>query len=100
MRPDVGGLGSAGMRGRWAPVGAVLLVAGLAGCSADGTIVAARLPAGTSPVPAVSSVPSAAPVSAPPSTAPPPARLPAAGNPDGRAAVPAEARAEDTSRPS
>jgi hypothetical protein len=88
------------MRGRWTLVGAVLLVAGLAGCAADGAVLAARGPAVTSPV--VSPVTSPAPVSAPPApvSTPAPAALPAAGNPDGRAAVPAEARAEDTSRPS
>ncbi|HEX6420584.1 MAG TPA: hypothetical protein VFZ77_18935, partial [Acidimicrobiales bacterium] len=42
--------------------------------------------------------PKAAPAAEPPTTAPPPG-LPPPGNPDGRAAVPPEAQAVDTSRP-
>jgi len=41
----------------------------------------------------------ASPTTAPPPTTSPPATLPGAGNPDGTAQVPAEARAVDTSRP-
>ncbi|HEU5472670.1 MAG TPA: hypothetical protein VFV67_18645 [Actinophytocola sp.] len=84
------------MRGRLAAMGALVLL--LAGCGS------ARLHAGTvppSPAPLVSSAPpppssGPAPTSAPAAT---PAPVAPAGNPQGRAVVPEEARAEDTSRP-
>lgn len=75
------------MRFRVVPV---LLAVGalLTACSAD--------PA--TPAPAEPPSEPAASVDVTPSPEPPPQRL-QAGNPDGRAAVPPEARAEDTSRP-
>ncbi|HET9139357.1 hypothetical protein [Actinophytocola sp.] len=87
------------MRGRW--MGAVLLVATLAGCSsAAGTVQAGQRPSRTT-TPPVTSPASASPVSAAPapSPAPAPAPSPAFGNPAGKAAVPPEAQAADTSRP-
>jgi hypothetical protein len=91
------------MRGRSACGLAVMLVVlAVSGCASatGGTAVSAPV---SSTVPAVSSVaPPAAPV---PSSAPspPPApvapAIPQAGNPNGKAAIPADARAEDTSRP-
>jgi hypothetical protein len=70
---------------------AALLVAGLA-LSACGTAAVTTASAPPSATPAPSPAPS-------PTPAPPPASRLSAGNPDGRATVPADGRAVDTSRP-
>ncbi|MEU8228063.1 hypothetical protein AB0C12_00515 [Actinoplanes sp. NPDC048967] len=74
----------------------------LAGCTGD-TPLASPAPVASAPAPA-SAAPSAATAPAPSSASPapkpkPPRPLPSPGNPDGDAAVPAAARAEDTREP-
>jgi hypothetical protein len=91
------------------PAGIVVLAAMLAGCATPtpGIGIAPPPPASTVPtVPSTTVSPSTSASSAPPSTssAAPPvtpkqAAIPQAGNPAGKAAVPAEAKAEDTSKP-
>jgi hypothetical protein len=86
------------MRGRRAPWVALLLAL-LSACGSttagQGFGPAPTSPASTPP----SALPSAPPSSAPVSTPPPKPVLTPAGNPNGHAAIPAEARAEDTSHP-
>src|SRR2546425_2404224 len=85
------------MRGRWAPGGIVLTLA-LTGCGTTtaGTALGPPAPPSTTTTPVSSS---AAPASSPPATTTNRPVVAQAGNPAGRASVPAEARAEDTSRP-
>jgi len=85
------------------PTRAAAIVAGLltclltAGCAGTAAEAAWRAPApSTGPSAAVSATPSAA---ASASASPSAAAMPAFGNPDGHATVPAEARAVDTSHP-
>ena len=68
----------------------------LAGCGSAAPTAAPPGGPGGSPSGSATGSPSAQP---PKPTTPPPARLPAPGNPRGKAAVPAEARAVDTSKP-
>ncbi|MDQ7907206.1 hypothetical protein RB614_22080 [Phytohabitans sp. ZYX-F-186] len=87
--------------------GSLLLVAALlAGCGGgdergadppppaptEGGAVATEAPAGTAAL-------GAAPTTKPPASKKPPAAVPRAGNPNGKASVPAEGRAVDTSKP-
>jgi hypothetical protein len=76
-----------------------VLAVGLAGCGTTSFQMSSTLRPAAPPT--TSAVPSSAPplTSAPVTTTPPPPAVAQAGNPDGRAAVPAEARAEDTSNP-
>ncbi|MFY1691692.1 hypothetical protein [Plantactinospora sp. WMMB782] len=88
-------------------LGSVLVaVAGLAGCGSPADdrpaepqwAPAAAGSGAATPPPSTPASPSASPKPSAPSRAP--AALPRPGNPNGRAAVPAEARAVDTSKPS
>jgi hypothetical protein len=76
-------------------VSCVLALILVAGCGSTPSPTAA--PDGASAPPSTTGVASPGPTARP--TTPPPARLPSPGNPKGRAAIPAEARAVDTSRP-
>jgi hypothetical protein len=78
--------------------GAFLVVFGLVGMAALSGCGQSRRPAGhPSPATSTGTSPTASPSTAP--TAPPPPPPPPTGNPDGHAAVPPEAGAIDTSRP-
>ncbi|MEV0559992.1 hypothetical protein [Dactylosporangium sp. NPDC050588] len=86
------------MRRRALAAALTTVVLALAGCGGSPRDVAAPAsPVPSSPVAAASSVPATS--SAPGSTSAAPPSPQANGNPNGRAAVPAEARAADTSKP-
>ncbi|MEV4137068.1 hypothetical protein AB0J72_33465 [Dactylosporangium sp. NPDC049742] len=86
------------MRRRALAAALTTVVLALAGCGGSPRGVAAPAsPAPSSPVAAASSVPATSSAPSSTSAAPPPPQ--ANGNPSGRATVPAEARAADTSKP-
>jgi hypothetical protein len=76
-------------------VSGVLVLTLVAGCGSTPSPTATGEVDASAPAPTTGASPG--PTVRP--TTPPPARLPSPGNPKGRAAVPAEARAVDTSRP-
>ncbi|MEU0552567.1 hypothetical protein [Dactylosporangium sp. NPDC006015] len=86
------------MRRRALAAALTTVVLALAGCGGSPRNVAAPAsPTPSSPVAAASSVPATSSAPSSTSAAPPPPQ--ANGNPNGRATVPAEARAADTSKP-
>jgi hypothetical protein len=97
------------MHHRWGACGCfVAALLALSGCSSSGGsevgLTASNQAARQSTTvateaPAADKAPPTTATSEPPTTTSPPAALPGAGNPDGTAEIPAEARAVDTSRP-